>query len=714
MSVIQHGQPQELGGASAGLFIGSSEMASRCRVFEWSSTPLGPVAGWSQSLRTTVSTMLASRHPMFLWWGPDLVQIFNDGYLPSFGTTGRDLVALGARGREHWAEIWHLIGPEIESVLVNGEATWHEDHLVPIERNGHIEDVWWTYGYSPVRDDNGAIGGVLVVVQETTSRVLAVAERDVLLAAERTARAETDRLRTEAENARERLADLVRRAPAFIAVLRGPELIFELANDAYYHLIGRRDVIGKPMFDAVPEARGQGFEQRLQDVLETGEPFVGHELPVTLARQPGAPPEIRYVTCVYTRLTEINRARSGVFVHGVDVTELVRARKAIEASRDEAQNRAATLAAIFESIPDAVFVANADGVTSANAPALEQFGFTTPAELHRAIPVLAAEMQTRDPETGRELNPEELPLMRAIGAGVRSARDLLVRHRVSGEDRILRCSAAPVIVDGKVVAGVCVNTDVTEMRRAAAERDRALAAAEAANRNKSEFLAVMSHELRTPLNAIGGYAELIEMGLRGPVTEQQRADLEHIQQSQRHVLGLITQVLSYTRVELGTVRYEFADVSVATALDSAEVLIVPQVRARRINYSLEEFDRALVVRADADKLRQILVNLLTNAIKFTEPGGSITVSCVGVGAEIAITVTDTGIGIAPDKLATIFEPFVQVQQPLTRAREGVGLGLAISRDLARAMGGDLTVASTLGSGSAFTVRLPAVSAIPTR
>jgi len=156
-------------------------MAARCRAFDWGTTSLGPVSCWSQALRTTVATMLESRHPMFLWWGPELVQIYNDGYLPSFGTTGRDVAALGARGREHWAEIWPIIGPQIDGVMTRAEATWHENALVPIERNGRTEDVWWTYGYSPVRDDDGSVGGVLVVVQETTAHVLAVAERELLL-----------------------------------------------------------------------------------------------------------------------------------------------------------------------------------------------------------------------------------------------------------------------------------------------------------------------------------------------------------------------------------------------------------------------------------------------------------------------------------------------------------------------------------------------------
>lgn len=178
---------------SPGLFDGPGEMRKRCRSFDWSGTPLGSVSTWSQSLRTITSVLLASRHPMFLWWGPDLIQIFNDGYLPSFGGGGRDVAALGARGRDHWAEIWSIIGPDVDAVMERGEATWHHDHLVPITRNGHLEDVYWTYGYSPVRDDDGRIGGVLVVVQETTERVATLAERERLLALAEGARAEAER-----------------------------------------------------------------------------------------------------------------------------------------------------------------------------------------------------------------------------------------------------------------------------------------------------------------------------------------------------------------------------------------------------------------------------------------------------------------------------------------------------------------------------------------
>ena len=186
-TVTESGRARNTGATNAlspadGLFGGPGEMRLLCRERDWAATPFGPVAHWPVSLRVTVATMLASRHPMFLFWGPDLAQIFNDAYRPSFGEGGRHLRALGARGQAFWTEIWHIIGPQIAQIIAGGEATWHEDQLVPIERNGRIENVWWTYGYSPAFDDDGQVSGVLVVCQETTRRVLDSQEREQLLA----------------------------------------------------------------------------------------------------------------------------------------------------------------------------------------------------------------------------------------------------------------------------------------------------------------------------------------------------------------------------------------------------------------------------------------------------------------------------------------------------------------------------------------------------
>jgi PAS domain S-box-containing protein len=804
--------------AADSLFDGPGEMRALCRALDWAATPLGAVSAWSRSLRTAVDIVLGSRVPMFLWWGPELVQIYNDAYRPSLGVTGRH-PALGLRGPECWTDIWATIGPEIDRVMTAGEPSWHQHKYLPIERNGRLEDVWWTYGYSPVRDDDGRIGGTLVVCQETTQEIIGARERERLIAeraraehraervlelvndehllmdaefriitlnnaaeralgvrreelvgrthweafpasvgskaeaiyrqvqAERVeahfthhyvgeghdrhldidvypteeqgvalfwrdvtehhramqalresearyrtlfesldegfcviemlfdetgmpedyrfleanpafvkqtgltdaigkrvrelvpaheshwfqiygrvaltgesvrleqhaaglgrwyevyafrigepderkvavlfsdvsealaARAERERLVRELEVERERLAYVFQQAPAFLAVMRGPEHVLELVNEAYHELCGRRPLIGLPVARALPEVAAQGYVELLDGVYDTGLPYVGREMSMELARTPGAPLEERFVDFVYMPLVEGDGTRAGVICHGTDVTEQVQARREVE--------RLYTL-----------------------------------------------EQQAR--------------------SAVEEA------YRVT----------------------------------------------EAANRAKSEFLAVMSHELRTPLNAIGGYAELIEMGIRGPVTTQQRDDLRRIQSSQRHLLGLINEVLNYAKLETGTVQYAVAEVPLREALTAAESLVAPQARTKGLTLVVGECAPDLSARADPEKLRQVLVNLLSNAVKFTDARGRIEVTCAADERVVRIRVRDSGIGIAEDKLEIIFDPFVQVRADLTRPHEGTGLGLAISRDLARGMGGDLTVESQVGFGSAFTLVLP--------
>jgi PAS domain S-box-containing protein len=272
--------------------------------------------------------------------------------------------------------------------------------------------------------------------------------------------------------------------------------------------------------------------------------------------------------------------------------------------------------------------------------------------------------------------------------------------------------------NGSVYAIASAAYDVTEQILARQQVEAARAAAEhaqqeaeKANKAKGEFLAIMSHELRTPLNAIGGYAELIDIGIHGPVTDAQRTALARIQQSQRHLLGLINGVLNYSRVEAGALTYELTRVTVVEAVTEAESLVAPQLRAKGLQYTWHSCDATVAVTADREKLQQILLNLLSNAIKFTDSRdgkpGSIEISCDPHGDRVVVHVRDTGEGIPADKLRTVFEPFVQIDQRLTRRKEGVGLGLTISRDLARGMGGELTATSVPGEGSIFTLILPA-------
>ena len=254
--------------------------------------------------------------------------------------------------------------------------------------------------------------------------------------------------------------------------------------------------------------------------------------------------------------------------------------------------------------------------------------------------------------------------------------------------------------------------NATELEMQAEELEVSRAEAEKANRAKSDFLATMSHELRTPLNAIGGYADLLLAGIRGELTPQQRSDVERMKRSGQHLLGLINDILNFAKLEAGHVEFHLDDVPVAPLLQSLEELVRPQVDTKPLAYAQRVAAEDLRVRADAEKVRQVLINLVTNAVKFTEPGGRIDVECHGDAGTVHIAVRDTGRGIAPEYLSRIFDPFVQVDRESTpTSQQGVGLGLAISRDLARAMGGSLTATSAPGEGSTFTLTLPRPTAM---
>jgi signal transduction histidine kinase len=269
--------------------------------------------------------------------------------------------------------------------------------------------------------------------------------------------------------------------------------------------------------------------------------------------------------------------------------------------------------------------------------------------------------------------------------------------------------------NGTLLGFTKVTRDLTE-RRAAQDRAlqdaRRIAEVEAANSAKSQFLTAMSHELRTPLNAIAGYTELLSLGLGGPITAEQIEYLERIRRSQMHLMGIITDLLNFSRIEAGQLNYAIAPLPLDKVVDTVIPMVEPQATAKGVSVSRGPCSPDWVALGDKAKVDQILLNLLSNAIKFTARGGRVSVECSVRGQNATITVADTGVGIPLDQQEAIFEPFVQLGRSLSSAHEGTGLGLAISRDLARAMSGELQVESTLGSGSTFTLTLPRVLATP--
>ena len=302
-----------------------------------------------------------------------------------------------------------------------------------------------------------------------------------------------------------------------------------------------------------------------------------------------------------------------------------------------------------------------------------------------------------------------LRILREIGFGSLLVVPLVVRARVQGAITFVSREGDPPFSPDEISLAVDIAARCAmalDNARLYREADALRLAAEAANQSKSQFLGTMSHELRTPLNVIGGFTELLEMGIEGPVTEKQRDALARIKASQQHLLMLITEILDFVRIESGRMEYHFGRTSLAGALADVAGMLERIAKGKGVKLEIPPGDADVVAWADADRVRQILLNLIMNAVKYTPSGGTITLSCAAVGETAVARVADTGPGIPAGRLESIFEPFVQLTSGLTDPGGGVGLGLPISRDLARAMKGDVQVESTRSAGSCFMLVLP--------
>jgi len=382
---------------------------------------------------------------------------------------------------------------------------------------------------------------------------------------------------------------------------------------------------------------------------------------------------------------------------GYQLGEFLERARAREAEHESEVRKAS----ILDTALDSIITSDETGrITEFNAAAEVAFGYKKQDVIGRQMADLII------PHRYRERHREGMKRYLATGeAHVLGRRIEIEALRADGSELPVELAIVRVPLPGPAFFTAYIR-DLTERKRLEADQARLLKESEEANRAKSEFLATMSHELRTPLNAISGYTELLKMGLRGPVTEEQVADLERINRSQSHLLGIINDILQFAKLESGQLEMTVDEFAVETALDTAEELVRPQLEAKKISYARLRGDKSARVRADSDRFQQIVLNLLSNALKFTPEGGRITVAWRIEQQRFLIDVADTGIGIAVDQFERIFDPFVQVQSGTTRTSEGVGLGLAISRDMARQMGGDVYVTSESGNGSTFTLALP--------
>ena len=672
------------------LFPGDGEMATRCRQVDWGATSLGPITHWEPALRLAVRTVMECPFALNLWCGADKILIYNDAYIPLLGA--KHPQALGRPGAEVWSEIWSAVGPMFDSIA-RGTPVYAENGHFIMERSGDAAaDAWFTYSLSPVRSETGGIVAYLNVAAETTARI----------------RAEVDlrEARAVAERAESRLRDLFAQSPGFLAVLQGPEHVFEFVNSSYMQLVGRRDLVGSRVADALPEVAAQGFLGLLDRVYQTGEPFVGREVSVMLQRTPGSAPDERRVDFVYQPLTMADGTISGIVAHGSDVTEAVLARQEAERllqiseeTRARAVESEARYRFLANAIPVQVWTATPDGLLDyVSERAALYFGLRKDDVLGDAwLKVLHPDDVARTAERWS----------RSIASGEPYEVEFRLREARTGQYRWhLARATAQRTEQGDILRWFGTNTDIEDRRRAEAELQRLTHEATEANRAKSDFLAAMSHELRTPLNAIGGYTQLIELGVRGPITEEQRIDLSKIQRSKNYLDGLVTDVLNFAKAGVGRIEYRPENIQLRKTIEAVLEMIAPQVAEKHLLIDAAEVPQGLMAFADEERTQQILLNLLANALKFTPAGGTLSLAFSATERSVDIALTDTGIGIPPEQIDRIFEPFVQAKHALRMSDQGVGLGLAISRQLARAMGGELRVASTVGVGSTFTLTLP--------
>jgi PAS domain S-box-containing protein len=764
-----------------------------------------------------------------------------------------------------------------------------------VHRDGRFYPVAFTA--SPIRDGERTVGTIVEV-------------RDI--AGEKRAAAERERLLHELETERFRLRTVFRQAPAYIAVVRGPDHVFELFNPPYAQLMDGRPVVGRPAREVLPEVAEQGFVDLLDRVRETREPYVGTEVPIRLRRAGAEEMEERFLNFVYQPLPDPDGTVSGIMAFGVDVTDLVRGRRLAEEQAEETEHQAMLLEdaqAELEAVNDELQTANVE--LAERTRAAEQSRALLDA-FFQAAPVAAGYLD-RDlrylrmndalgaidgvapgDAIGRRLEevvPELAPVLEPIYRGVLETGEAVRSLEVSGprptrpgEHGHFMVNYFPVRTpDGEVTGVGLMALDVTEQRAAeearreearlvetlhrigqslAAELDletvvqdvtdaateltgaqfgaffynvvneageaytlftisgvpreafsrfpmprstqvfaptfhgegvvrsddikkdpryghmaphhgmpaghlpvtsylavpvvshggsvlgglffgheeagvfterherlavgiagwasvamdnarlfqaeqHARSEAERANRVKSDFLATMSHELRTPLNAMMGYADLLLAGIPEPIPAAAGQKVERIGISARHLLGLIEEILTFSRLEAGEERVEAAPVELGALVEEVMALTEPLAAARGLRFTVHAPAPSLpdTLESDARKIRQVLINVLGNAIKFTD-SGEVSLAVEEVGGEVVFRVADTGMGIAPEHLESVFEPFWQAHAGSTRTAGGTGLGLSVTRRLVRLMGGEVSASSEPGRGSTFVVRLP--------
>ena len=651
---------------------GGGAMGERIRAFPWAETALGSPQFWPQGLRTAVRVLLTTEHPVFIFWGPGHICLYNDGYSQSLGPEKHPAI-LGARGSESWQEIWPAIAPQIDYVMEGKGATWHRDQLLPILRHGAMQDVYWTYSYSPIDEPDSphGVGGVLVICTETTEHVLAARK----LAQER-----------------ERFVQLFDQAPTFLAVLEGPDHVIQLANTGYLKLVGHRAVVGRRVADAIPESQAQGYVALLDEVYRTGKPYSAFGAKYAMHASPGDHSDERYLDFVYQPMTGRDGSVIGILVQGVDVTARATSERALALNRSRL-DYATRLSGVGFWYCDLPF-----DVLEWDDRVKEHFFFPPTARI------------TIDDFYARIHEDDRTPTRQAIEASVssRAPYDIVYRtvHPTTGTVKWIRAlGGTDYASDGTRAYFDGVTVDVSaqklDQQKLSALNDQL----RAQDRLKDEFIATLSHELRNPLAPIRAAAEVIASPKASPA-QMQRAQAI-IQRQVTNMSLLLDDLLDIARITQGKLTIRKQAVSLFEVVDAAVEAVRPTLNAKSHHLAVSLPSEPVPLSADPLRLSQILSNLLTNAAKYSDPGSHISLAATVDGATLSLSVKDEGIGIAPESIAGIFEMFSQIDGLTGMSDGGLGIGLALVKGLTELHGGTVEARSAgLRRGSEFTVRLP--------
>jgi len=663
-------------------FLGDGgEMGLLIRNKDWSKTAIGSPDTWPQSLRTSVSILLNSRFPMFIWWGPEHITIYNDAYRVILGE--KHPAALGGSGPKVWSEIWDVVGPLANQVMQQGTSTWAEDQLLYINRLGYVEESYFTFSYSPVFDDAGTVSGVFCACTETTEKVLAARE---------------------VQESERNLRNTILQAPVAMCILKGQDFVVEIANERMFEIWGKesRDMLNKPIFEGLPEAKNQGFEQLLTHVYTTGETVCPNEVPATLPRKGKL--ELVYINFVYEPFRDGNGTITGVMAVAIDVSEQVYSRKKIE------ENEARTRLAI-DSAHLGTFEIDVNKQTIIHSPRV--------AEIFGLDPAKQWPYQTLIDSAHKD----DIEIRNKAHKTAGLTGELFYEMRIVLPDQSIRWIRLNGILINQVKSPCLIGIvlDITEEKKAAEfleqrieERTREL---KQANDQLKQFTYAASHDLQEPLRKISFFIDRLLTGVGPSINEENKKIADRIQHTTKRMRGLIDDLLDYSNTTLGTMGFEEVDLNtiVHEVLDDMEATINEKE-------AIIDLDTLPRVKGDPRQLRQLFQNLVSNALKYhkkdEKPHVVIQSKVVkdmdfkrklpAENSEVAfyeINVSDNGIGFDQADADRIFGLFHRLHG---RAEyEGTGVGLAIVQKVVENHHGYIRAVSEPGKGATFNLLLPA-------